>query len=377
MTEKKKIILIGSVPPPYHGSSIYFSDLLNSKLKNEFEITHLDISDHRDLNNLSKLDFTNAYLAVKNIYNLRKLITNIRPDLIYIPVASNFLPYLRDGLFILTSSYFSKAKIVIHLHEGKYFREGFYKNSSAPVRAFIKSSLKKVDTAIVLSEGLKMVFKDLVRNVVSSPNGIKDEDHVRPASHYTERNLKVSFLGNLFESKGILDVLNAAAIIKSNIEFHFAGGWSDKEGNTKEKAFEIISKNKIDDKVFFHGIVTGEQKKKFLEMTDILVFPTWYKYEGFPLVIIEAMSVGIPVISVGETGTISDIIIDGETGILIDKKNPAMISDAVLKLAGDPELRKNLGDNGRKRFKEYYTHDISINRMIDIFTKTLNNYIYE
>ncbi|MEO8447271.1 MAG: hypothetical protein ABI528_07225, partial [bacterium] len=95
MTEKKKIILIGSVPPPYHGSSIYFSDLLNSKLKNEFEITHLDISDHRDLNNLSKLDFTNAYLAVKNIYNLRKLIHKIRPDLIYIPVASNFLPYLR------------------------------------------------------------------------------------------------------------------------------------------------------------------------------------------------------------------------------------------------------------------------------------------
>ncbi|MEO8447144.1 MAG: glycosyltransferase family 4 protein, partial [bacterium] len=286
----------------------------------------------------------------------------------------------RDGLFILTSSYFSKAKIVIHLHEGKYFREGFYKNSSAPVRAFIKSSLKKVDTAVVLSEGLKMVFKDLVRNIVSSPNGIKVEDDFQRAPHNTEENIKVSFLGNLFESKGVLDLLNAAAITireKSDIEFHFAGGWSDKEGNTKEKAFEIIKKNKIDDKVFFHGIVTGEQKKKFLEMTDILVFPTWYKYEGFPLVIIEAMSAGIPVISIGETGAVSDIIIDGVTGILIDKKNPGMISDAILKLAGDPELRKNLSDNGRKRFKEYYTHDISINRMIDIFTKTLNNYIYE
>ena len=74
MCEKNKIVLIGSIPPPFHGSSIYFNNLLNSKIRDEFEISHLDISDHRDLDNLSKLDLTNVRLALKNILSLYKIV---------------------------------------------------------------------------------------------------------------------------------------------------------------------------------------------------------------------------------------------------------------------------------------------------------------
>ncbi len=377
MPVNKKIILAGSIPPPYHGSSIYFYNLLNSKIRNEFDVSHLDLSDHRDLDNLSRLDFTNVKLALKNIITMFRLLRKTDPELVYIPVASNFLPYLRDGLLILTAAYFSKAKIVIHLHEGGYFRSGFYDKAPIPVKYFIKKSLGKADTAIVLSENLKFVFNGLVRNTEVCNNGISQRhaDNSIQKKSSPDDLITVGFLGNLFESKGVLDVLNAAEeILKKchKVKFRFAGAWSDKEGNTEEKAYRLINENGLTEHVEFTGVVTGKDKDKFLECTDIFLFPSWYKHEGFPLVIIEAMSASCPVISVKDTGAISDIIVDGDTGFLIDKKRPDQIAESVIKLIKDPGLRMEMGKRGRERYEQRYTLDSSINRIISIFNKVLN-----
>lgn len=377
MPVNKKIILAGSIPPPYHGSSIYFYNLLNSKISNEFDVSHLDLSDHRDLDNLSRLDFTNVKIALKNIISMINLLKKTDPLLVYIPVASNFLPYLRDGLLILTAAYFSKAKIVIHLHEGSYFRTGFYDKASFPVKYFIKKSLGKADTAIVLSENLKFVFRGLVRNTEVCHNGIsrRQTDNSIQKKSGSDDFINVGFLGNLFESKGVLDVLNAAEeILKKcgKVKFRFAGAWSDKEGNTEEKAYRIINEKGLAECVEFTGVITGKDKDNFLESTDVFLFPSWYKHEGFPLVIIEAMSASCPVISVKDTGAISDIVIDGTTGILTEKKRPDQIAESVIKLIKNPGLRLEMGKNGKERYEKYYTLESSINRLISIFNKVLN-----
>ncbi|MBK8551327.1 MAG: glycosyltransferase family 4 protein [Ignavibacteria bacterium] len=377
MTERKTVILVGSIPPPFHGSSIYFNNLLNSKMKDEFDITHLDISDHRDLDNLSKLDLTNVTLALKSILNLHKMLKTVKPDLVYIPVASNFLPYLRDGLFILTSAYFSKAKIVIHLHEGNYFRNEFYDKSNFLLKRFIKRTLSKTDTAIVLGDRLISIFDGLVKNVVAVPNGINRESTsvIKDRFNSDREKIIIGFLGNLFESKGVLDILNAAEIVLKkydNVEFRFAGAWSLKEGNTKHKAERIIAEKNLGNRVFFSGVITGPDKEEFLNKTDIFVFPTWYKYEGFGIVIIEAMAEGLPVISTKDTGTIPDIVTDGETGILIGKQDSVQIADAIIKLIENPLLRKTMGEKGKLRYEKYFTLDTNINKMIAVFNKVLN-----
>ncbi|MDQ3021289.1 MAG: glycosyltransferase family 4 protein [Bacteroidota bacterium] len=380
MPSKKKIILIGSVPPPHHGSNIYFNNLLNSKVKEEFDVSHLDISDHRNLDNLSKLDFTNVRIAIKNIILLFKMLRRINPDLVYIPVSSNFLPYLRDGLFIFTASYFSKAKIVIHLHEGNYFREEFFDNSNFIVKLFIKKSLSKVNAAVVYSERLKSVFDGLVKEIYAFPNGINDtyDNSYKEKSIKAKNNINISFLGNLFESKGVLDVLNAAVIITkqfNKIEFNFAGAWSENEAQTKINADDIIKQNNLGKFVKFCGVLTGEQKENFLYQTDILLFPTWYKFEGCPLVIIEAMSFGIPVISTKDIGTIHKMVINGETGILVSIKNPAEIAAAIIKLIEDSSLRSCMGKAGRKRFEKMFTMKRNVENIIGVFNKTLNHYL--
>lgn len=373
MSSKSKVILVGPVPPPYHGSTIYFEMLLRSRIQHEFEVTHVDISDHRGLDNLSRLDFTNVYLAIKNCFDLLRALRQVKPDLVYTMPAATFLAYLRDGLFLVIARTFSKARIVIHLHGGDYFRTVFYEKSNFLVRLFIRWTLSKVDTAIVLGERLKNVFDGLVKTVVAVPNGSNFEASKARKSRTTERKVNISYLGNLLESKGILDFLAAAKIVAEtfpNVKFLIAGSWNMHE-RTKQHAYKIISGNVLESKVSFCGVVTGDQKMQFLADTDIFVFPSWYEYEGCPLVILEAMAAGCPVISTKDVGAIPEIVDDGTTGILVDRKKPRMLAKAILRLLKEPETRIAMGAAGRRKFEQNYTLERNVEKIIEIFNQTL------
>ncbi len=178
------------------------------------------------------------------------------------------------------------------------------------------------------------------------------------------------YLGNLFESKGVLDLLNAAVIVlqkHAKLNSGLPVPWIDRERHTKAEAEKIISENNLKDKIKFLGTVNGKAKEKFLMQTDIFVFPTSYPFEGFPLVILEAMQAQCPVVSTKNVGAIGDMVDDGETGILVDKKNPVQISDAIIKLIEDADLRLKMGKAGRAKFERLYTLDINVNSMTSIF----------
>ncbi len=375
---KKKIIITGSLPPPYHGSSVYIKNLLDSGLKDKFEIHHHDISDHRDLKNLSKLDLTNVKIALKSISGIRAIVKKINPDIVYIPVASNFLPFLRDGLMIITASKYSDAKIIIHLHEGDYFRKTFYNESSEPVKFFIRKALSKVHTAIVYSNNLKSNFEGFVKNITAFPNGADFPETVKYSRFQKDPDEKfvISYYSNLYESKGILDLLNAAVVLKSknrNFEVHIAGDYPDNENLTENKAKEIISSGGLNDKVFFHGVVSGKKdKENFLKNTDILVHPTWYPYEGCPLAVIEAFAHGIPVISVKDSGAIPEMIENGVTGLLVEKKNPDKIAEAVITLTENKLLRESISAAAVKSYLKNFTAETNINNIITTFNNALN-----
>jgi len=365
--------LIGSVPPPYHGSNIYFQTILNSKLNNEFFLIHLDTSDHRDLGNLGKFEFTNIYIALKNILKLLKLLVANSPNLVYISPAASFWPYIRDGLFILITTFFSNAKIVIHLHSGQYFREEFYIKLNFLFRLFIRWTLRRVDTGIVLGEKLRSLFASLLKNIVVIPNGC--EFFLSNYSKFIKNpndEIVVGYLGNFFKSKGILNVIEAAELVlKENrkIKFIFAGSWPQQEVNFKKEIFHFIVECNLIDNIFFVGELIGLDKERFLIDTDIFVFPSLN--EGLPLVILEAMAASCPVISTKDVGVISEVVIDGITGILVEKQNPKQIAEAIKKLIEHPELRESMGKAGKDRFDLYYTFDNNISKLIEIFKDTL------
>lgn len=367
----KKVLIIGALPPPYHGVTVSNERLLNSKISDIYKVYHLDISDKRNLDNLGRVDLQNVYLALRNFWDLMRLCRRTKPDLVYLPIDQG-IAYLRDGMFIVIAKFFSKPRIIIHLHGG-YFKE-YYDNTNWFMKKFIDFTMKHVNVAIVLGLCLRYIFDGWNKDIQVVPNGTPFDSKIEDKFERNRSSVTISYLGNLVESKGAVDTLKAAKIVINKypkVRFKFAGSWWPLESETKKHAFRFIQENHVEDKIEFVGRILGGEKEKFLVDTDIFVFPSWYKYEGHPIVVIEAMAAGCPVISTKNLGAIPETVVDGKTGILIEKKNPEAIAQAIVKLIEHPELRVKMGIAGRKRYEQYYTQEKNIESMIKVFEHTL------
>jgi glycosyltransferase involved in cell wall biosynthesis len=187
--------------------------------------------------------------------------------------------------------------------------------------------------------------------------------------------VKITYLGNLLESKGIFDLLEAIKIVKENARNKFivniAGKFSkDSSTGLSLREHEIRFGNylkELDDVVNYIGEIKEEKDKfELLKNTDIFVFPSWYPIEGQPLVILEAMSCGCPVISTKDVGVIDETVIDGVNGLLIEKRNIKQLADAIIKLIQDRGLRMKMGEESKKRFCELYTLEKHIKKFKEI-----------
>ncbi|GAA0798461.1 hypothetical protein GCM10008910_23040 [Faecalicatena orotica] len=134
----------------------------------------------------------------------------------------------------------------------------------------------------------------------------------------------ILYLSNFLPSKGYRDVLEMAKIEterqkkrgKKMFHFDFAGKFFDKE---EEAYFHNFVKEKdLNEIVSFHGIVTGNEKRKLLIESDIFVLLS--RNEGQPISILEAMGNGMMVVTTN-VGGIPDEVTDGENGIVVDVNN--------------------------------------------------------
>ena len=113
-----------------------------------------------------------------------------------------------------------------------------------------------------------------------------------------------------------------------------------------------------------------EKEDLYRKVPIFFVLPTYYYNECFPLVLLEAMQMHLPCISTTEGG-ISSIIRHGENGYLVEMNNPTALANSIEKLLKDADLRKNMGENGWKRFKSDFTLEAFEKRMEFCLKKAL------
>lgn len=376
-----KILLVMSIPPPYHGANVANHTLWESRIQEVFNCIILDISDKRDINNLGKLDFVNVKLALKSLWDFFRLLRKEKPDLVYILVSQNNLAYLRDGLFIFLAKLFSNAKVVIHLHGG-YF-DKLYKSTNIFMKKFIDLTMRRVDTGIVYSRALEHTLNNWVKDLCHVPNGIDFLSDLN-LNNKLKKNKKfakitVCYLSNLIKSKGIIDLIESAVeVTKSyqNVSIKIAGSWGNdpfygvSSGELKQEAMSLVESNNLDGYLEFIGIVKGQAKEQLLLESDIFVLPTYYPAEGHPVSIVEAMAAGCPVISTRQ-GAIPDTVLDGKTGYLIEARNPGMLADRLKCLIHDEGLRVRMSILSHKRYEKLYTKECFIENMICVFNRIL------
>ena len=127
------------------------------------------------------------------------------------------------------------------------------------------------------------------------------------------------------------------------------------------------------EKILFLGAKTHEELKVIYASADIFVAPSVTAkdgdQEGFGLVLIEAMASGLPVIA-SRSGGITDIISDGENGLLCEEKNAVQIAAKISILLDNDDLRKKIINNAKQTVTRYSYQNIA-SRYYDIIKQTL------
>ncbi len=98
----------------------------------------------------------------------------------------------------------------------------------------------------------------------------------------------------------------------------------------------------------------GEKKWAAFAQADVFCFPTFYEQESFGIVLLEAMSLGLPVVATRWRATPS-IVEEGVTGLLTDVRDADGLARQLSRLIEDPALRRSMGEAGRRRYEERFT----------------------
>ena len=85
---------------------------------------------------------------------------------------------------------------------------------------------------------------------------------------------------------------------------------------------------------------------------DVVALPSWT--EGLPLVVLEAMAAARPVVATPVGGT-PEVVLDGETGLLVPPRDPRALAAALQRLVDDADLRRRLGEAGKRRAVERFS----------------------
>ena len=105
-----------------------------------------------------------------------------------------------------------------------------------------------------------------------------------------------------------------------------------------------------------------------LRALDLLVVPS--RTEAFGLAAAEAMAAGVPVVA-STAGGLPEVVMDGETGVLVPPEDPAAVAEAVVSLAGDADARRRLGDAGRERVRRHFSLDAVLDGYESLLERTL------
>jgi glycosyltransferase involved in cell wall biosynthesis len=176
-------------------------------------------------------------------------------------------------------------------------------------------------------------------------------ERTRAAFGFKPEHVVVGKIARLFHLKGHEYVVAAAAKavqVCPNLRFLFVG-----DGVLRESLSEMISVAGLEKHVVFTGLVPPSQIPELVGAMDLLVHASLR--EGLARALPQSLIAGKPVISYDIDGA-REVVITGETGFLIEPKSIEPMSQAMIQLASDADLRMRLGSEGQRRFTEQFRH---------------------
>ncbi|RUO56251.1 MULTISPECIES: glycosyltransferase family 4 protein [Pseudidiomarina] len=230
------------------------------------------------------------------------------------------------------------GKVIYHFHSAKM--EAYL---LSPVgRFFIRAMLRNADGIAVLTPWWQRLFERKLGAlpcpiaVIGNPLGVELEGiaHQPVSIKPPEGQITLLAMARLLEKKGVADVVHALKALPNNYVLLVAGS-----GPQEDDLKQLVKKLKLNERVSFLGWVDYDKKLAVIEKANIFCLPS--RYDSFGMGFIEAMAAGLPVVALRQ-GAVPDVVLDGETGILVNDASPSTLAKAIeLAYANRVELAKN------------------------------------
>lgn len=233
-----------------------------------------------------------------------------------------------------------------------------------PTRYYLEYAQAVISVSKVADEFVESIMGvDFKARRFIIPNAV-DTSKFTPPAREPEDDI-VLFVGRLVYRKGLHVLVKALQRIRSrDFKLYVIGG------GYMELPVKILAKAYgVEDRMKLLGVVSERDKVELYRRAKIVVVPSIFN-ESFGIVALEAMASGRPVIA-SRVGGLEDVVVNGETGILVEPGSEEQLAEAIETLLGDEGYRRRLGANARRLIEEKYSWDAIIDRIIDVYNYTV------
>jgi glycosyltransferase involved in cell wall biosynthesis len=196
------------------------------------------------------------------------------------------------------------------------------------------------------------------------PHGI-DSQKFYPSKTEKKQDIKLLYVGNLEKRKGLYYLIEAIRLVVDkhrNVKLFLVG-----KGSEKDELISHISRLQLEEYVQLCGFLDDDSLLKFYQSSDIFVFPSLK--EGFGFVLLEAMACGIPVISTN-VSAMPEVV--GDSGILVNPRDPEDLSKKIIFLLENEDQRKVLSQKSLDRIKNHFSWE----RIVGLYLTKYNECIW-
>lgn len=317
--------------------------------------------------NTTTLPFKNG-IHLNLILRLRKLLKQNHFDIIHsqfskdlrfvVPAVEGLKPKIPIVLTKRLGSYISKKDL---LHKYLYSRVDLVTTISKVIKENV------IETCPVDSSKVEIIYNGVdieeFRKAYDKREVIRKEMNV-------DNEIVIGMFGRFSPGKGHEEFLQAAKKIieiNKNVKFWIVGSPSYEEEEYAEKIHSLAKEFELSDYITFTGF--RDDIPELMNAVDIIAVPS--HAEAFGNVAIEGMAAGKP-IAASNTDGLTDIVIDGETGIQFSPKDSNALANALQKLIDDKELRGKLGKAGLKLVEEHFNEDKQYKKLEQRFIEIID-----
>ncbi|HZP43035.1 MAG TPA: glycosyltransferase [Candidatus Binatia bacterium] len=279
-----------------------------------------------------------ALAVVPTILGLRRVARAARADVVLTLAVSTFAPYVA-GLA-------GAVPVVLSL-EGRE-AGGVFTATPRALRLALRRAARVVACSRSLAASAVVLAPEVAPCVRIVPNGV-DAGRFATATPFAHRRPYVLALGRLTPQKGfdlLIDAFARLGTAAYGVDLLIAG-----DGPERAALEAAAARLGLGDRVRFLGAVDEARAAALYRGACVVACPS--RWEGLPLVCLEAMASGAAVVAAAVDG-IPDAVTDGETGVLVGAEDPAALASALAALLADDERRRRLGERARAVARERF-----------------------